>query len=311
MKTLYKFIGLFIISSFLIFTACEDTDQTYTGDPFIYFSDDAITIPESSSDIVSLSVLLADAPAKSNITVSIDVQLTAAGVTQQLVEGVDFEVLEPADLSTVTIPAGENSADIQIAVFDNIVEDSAKYITLTLASAGDFVLGYPGSEAQKTAVITISDDDCALIPENFTGSPVGSDIVSSNSASLTFAVSSSTATTATYGVTGVFQAQFDSWGETVSSGATMYLLLDNTDPLNPTVSIVPDDTGDAYGGYGHMIETNGGEWGYYFHDTPGKPSTFSTCNKTVTYYYSIDLYENGSLYGYDYWTTYYFNVTFE
>ena len=314
MKTLYKFIGLFIISSFLIFTACEDTDQTYTGDPFVFFNSEAITVVESSTDIVSVSVELADAPAAANIPVTIDVQLTTQGVTQQLVEGVDFEVLEPADLSSITIPAGENSADIQIAVFDNIVEDSAKFITLTLASAGNYVLGYPGSEQGKSCVITISDDDCAFLAENWEGQPTGietylnwptfeakaiweiAEVISSDKVK--------------YHVTGLMDGIFNEWGETITNGGDYYITLDYTDPLNPDVILEAyHPSPEGYDDYGYYATTED-TWSYYIIPDPNNACTFSTCDRTLTIYYWVDISTDGGPLDHDYRSCKYI-VTYE
>jgi len=305
MKTLYKFLGLLAIGSFLIFSACEELDQSYSGDPFVHFSQESIVVVESSTDTISFEVYLADAPAAAALNLSVDVSLTAQGVTQSCVEGVDFDFIEPTDASSLTIPAGSNSTELKMVVYDNLAEDSAKYVTLTLASGGDFVMGYPGSELKKSIQIEIQDDDCAFKPENFTGAPVGTDAFGWPS-EVVFAEDASwpgaTASMARFAVTGFLGGQFGSWGESVTNAGVVYLVLDFTDPLAPDVS--------CDGTPGYYIETEGGDWGYYLYDNDSQVSTFSTCGGTLTWYYYIDLYQDGSIYGAQYWSTY-LDVKFE
>ncbi|HAF29990.1 MAG TPA: hypothetical protein DCG75_13195 [Bacteroidales bacterium] len=314
MKTLHKILGLFVISSFLIFTACEKVDNTYTGNGFIFFGEESITVAESSSDIITLNVLLADASTVTDLNVTIDVSLTAQGVTQELVEGVDFEVLQPADLSSITIPAGSNSAEIQIAVFDNIVEDSAKYITLTLASAGDYTMGYPGSGIKKTAVITISDDDCAMIANNWIGVPAGIETYSNwptFAAAAQWAVEEEiTPNKVKYVVKGLMNGIFNDWEETITYGGELFITLDNTDPLDPQVILeakYPSPEGfDDYGFYANTEDT----WSYYIIQDPANPSTFSTCNKTLTIHYLVDISTDGGPLDHEFRTCLY-DVVFE
>lgn len=298
MKKIHKILGLFTLSTIILFSACEEVDNSYTGNGFVHFSDAAITVAESSTDIVTLNVLLADAPAATDIAISIDVSLTTLGVTQELVEGVDFEVLAPADLSSITIPAGENSAEIQIAVFDNTVEDSTKYITLTLAAAGDYIIGYPGSEIKKTAIITIADDDCAFLPDNWTGVPVGIETFEDGDGEFTASASwtldntyvDATDTRKRFLVQGLMSGIFSNWGETVTNGGTHYVILDFADPLNPTIeleSVLGDP--DGVGRNDFYAHTDGGAWGYYIELNPNKTSTFSTCNRSLSLHYLVDV----------------------
>ncbi len=297
MKTLYKILGLFVISSFLIFTACEDVDQSYTGNGFVHTSDDAITIVESSMDTVVISVLLADAPAASAINVALEMDLTAQGVTQECVEGVDFEIIEPADITSITIPAGSNSAEIKIVVFDNLVEDSAKYITLTLTGAGDLTMGYPGSEIKKTAVITIADDDCAFLANNWVGVPVGIETYS-NWPVFTAAAQWSVAEVISdvkvkYEVKGFMNGIFTYWAETVTYGGEYYVTLDFTDPLNPVVELEGKYTDPEGFGETTFYATTDDTWSYYILQDPLNPSSFSTCDKTLTINYLVDISTDG------------------
>ncbi|MEO0949298.1 MAG: Calx-beta domain-containing protein, partial [Cyanobacteria bacterium J06641_5] len=83
----------------------------------------------------------------------------AYSVTGTAIAGVDYTTLP----GTVTIPAGELSATIEVAVLDDQLEEAEESVTVTIdaitAGDGDVVLG-----ASNAATVAITDDDTVQNP---------------------------------------------------------------------------------------------------------------------------------------------------
>ncbi|HAN19307.1 MAG: hypothetical protein A2X13_01400 [Bacteroidetes bacterium GWC2_33_15] len=313
MRTIFKILGLFFISSVLLFTSCDEKyDYSYTGDEFIQFKTATSNISESSVDTLTIPVLLAGSLPKSDVTLTLTVTTTVKeGFT--FVQGTDFDLIG-LDGTNLVIKANTAQSDIQLVVYDNFDEDSTRTVTFTLTdSDGDYVMGLPGSENKKSYVVSVIDDDCAFVPQNFAGTPSGLDVTNFPSQAvfvLDEAWADMSEAKARYKVTKIAQGIFDQWGETVTSGADgTYLIFDNTNPLSPTISMDLTMSSDPDG---NMIETNGGDWGYFMYDNTSAINYFATCTGYMEYWYKVDLWQDGALYpggeGYYSWGL---RVTFE
>ena len=62
--------------------------------------------------------------------------------------------------NSLVIPAGKASAEITLTSVDNAVLDGYKEVAITLLSAGDLKIGYPGpTQANKSIIVTLFDDE--------------------------------------------------------------------------------------------------------------------------------------------------------
>jgi hypothetical protein len=155
--------------------ACQDdsgletgNNITYQGKPFVIFQTDASTTSEDEAAPVTIAVLRGarDATAALTVDYTVSSRLTSTGASADN----QFTI---TDKGKVTIPAGAHQADIALTPVDNTVRDGDKEILITLTSVSDAAVnvGYPGpAAASKTHAVTIQDDDCPLVLEDFVGS---------------------------------------------------------------------------------------------------------------------------------------------
>lgn len=293
MKNILKILAVLLFSA-ILFNSCEkdEPDLTFGGPYFIAFEDASLSQSESNASVIEIIVILS-APAQNS---AVTVTFAKSSPDTTAVEGTDFEVLNATE--TLTFAPGVYTDTVFVTITDNYIEDGAKTIEIELLSSNvaDFELGLPGeADANKAFTISVVDDDCAFTPENFSGTPAGTDF-GGNPAAVQFTVDATwpeaSASKQRYAVTGLMTGQFGVWGETTTAGGTFYLILDYTNPLAPVVTIdLP------VGETGHYVETDDGDWGYLIYDREGQTNTFSTCAGTLIWYYWIDLYQNGSIYG--------------
>jgi len=315
MRTIFKIIGLFIISSVLLLTSCDEKyDYSYTGDEFIQFNTASTIITESSTDTLVIPVLIAGKLPTSDITVTLTIEAVAAKTGYTCVQGVDFDVFG-IDGTTLTIGANTAGSSFKVVVYDNTVSDSSKTVTFTLTdSNGDYVMGLPGSESKKAFVVNINDDDCPFVAENWVGTPSGIETYS-NWPTFTAAAEWSIAEVISpvqvkYLVTGLMNGIFADWEETITNGGEFYITLDYTDPLTPTVVLEAKfPSPEGFDDYGYFATTED-TWSYYIIQDPLYPSTFSTCNKSITIHYLVDISTDGGALDHNFRTCLY-QVTFE
>lgn len=152
-------ISLFIIA-LAIALGCDEKNVTLDSGLYnVSFVGNSSSRGEANEEAVSFPIKLM-APAQSqDVTVEILVSGTA-------VEGEDFELLTP----TVTIPAGEFFADVEVDLFDDFDEDGSKTIILEIGSvSGGLKSGLTDGSVGKKNTITIADNDCALDLSEFVG----------------------------------------------------------------------------------------------------------------------------------------------
>ena len=152
---------LYFFSALLLFTSCEDPVKPNLGleEQWLQFGQDEYTIAENSPEPLVVTVFYAADTNPNDITVEYTVTS----------ENSDRYDLTPTT-GTVTIPAGEFSADILIDPVDNFTADGDGELVLELSSHPDFPIGLVGGETSgRVATVTIIDDDCPVDIESFVG----------------------------------------------------------------------------------------------------------------------------------------------
>ncbi len=155
-KLFFKFSLLLVCAAFW---SCEEDKVTYSGSDFVMFQDaatSAISVAENDGTIL-LPVLLTN-PMSEDVTVSFTVTDGTA------VLGTDFSIVGGGN--SVTIPAGQTSANIAISLVDD--DDFNELRTFTIALTGASVSSLSVGIADlgsKSKTVSIANDDC---PTKFT-----------------------------------------------------------------------------------------------------------------------------------------------
>lgn len=150
--------------------SCEEDLLVYDTDTgFLQLSATTGTITEDTMDPIVTTVLVGSGTNENGVTVNFTVNSADAS---------RFEIT-PAS-GSITIPAGEFSADISLQVIDNVTADGDLDVTIELNSSSSLPLGI-GAEGNfsTSRTITIVDNDCPVdinafvgtfsVFENFTG----------------------------------------------------------------------------------------------------------------------------------------------
>jgi len=294
MKKLNSCLILCVIGSLLMLTSCNKDKPVliYDGSDFIAFQDTLFGTEENTAEYVKLVVMRASSVSDAIVTVD----LTISSPDNTAVAGEDYEILSPSN-GKITFGVGDFFDTIVVHVIDNVLEDGAKTIGFELSGeVQGYVLGMPGpDQKQKYCELVISDNDCAYLTRDFSGTISGIDNLSymGDAPSVAeFTLVDSSATIYTFEVTGIMQPSFTTWGEIVdvggdSNGDVAILYYDFTDPFNPTIYFEEQN----------LATTNGGAWIYDLSNDPLMPSKFSSCNRTVELYYLINVSEPGQDYG--------------
>lgn len=96
---------------------------------------------------------------------SSDVEVTYEVEVDGAIEGVDFEVDAP---NPIVIPAGEYSVKVPVNVTDNTTFDGEDPRTFTITITEVSASGV-GINGVTSATITIADDDCLLVTDDYLG----------------------------------------------------------------------------------------------------------------------------------------------
>lgn len=298
MKSIIKILTLMFITGSLVFIGCqEDEDLSYQGDEFIQFENASAEYAEPYSDTIRIPVLLAGQVPTSAVNVSVAFEKIAEDSTETVEEGVDYDVINEmnGDNITVTIPANSTKGYIEVVLYDDVDSDGNKILEFTLNSASGYVMGLPGSEIKNAYTLTILDDDCPFVAENFVGKPEGTDQTGGalGNAQVEFTLKEKiNDNVATYYVSGLMMPLLDyfneNYGEEIVNAYPAIFTLDNSDPLNPTITM---DTERADGMI-YYTDDGGSTWQYYLVQNPDAVSKFSTCNRSIEAYYHINGAEN-------------------
>lgn len=149
-KYIYK-IGLLAVIAAGFFTSCDEDTVTYSGENFATLATPSFTtlrIPENGG-VFKIAVSIAFAVSH-DVTINYEVTSDAAQ------EGVDYTTG-----TSVVIPAGQVTTDIEIDVVDNDVLDDSKAIELKLTSISDngisLGIANEGSTVKRGLIV---NDDC-------------------------------------------------------------------------------------------------------------------------------------------------------
>lgn len=133
--------------------SCEEDTVTYGGKNFVSF-DNVASVRYPFFEHKGISEI----PVNMAFPVSNDVTVSFTLTSPVAIEGVHYIVLTPG---SITIKAGETSANIRIQVIDNDIMDDSKALDLTLTgvSGGDITLGLAdqGSDYKRFLIV---NDDC-------------------------------------------------------------------------------------------------------------------------------------------------------
>lgn len=149
-KAFFRIFSLIFLTS-IIFTSCEDVEpEIYTGDNFVFFTQNLqnVSISENvgeGSIEFSLSSRL-----QNDVTVNFQV------IDSTAVQGVDFELVS----NSVTIPAGEFSANLIILPVDNDIFNASKAFQLSIqgVSIDGVNIGNANVNTFQKNVIIVNDD---------------------------------------------------------------------------------------------------------------------------------------------------------
>lgn len=157
MKNIFKSAFLCLVGA-LFLTSCEEDTVTFNGNSFVSLSDVAFTTRSVTEGAGTVTF-----PVTLSKTYKEDVVVTFQVTGNNVTEGTDYTILTP----TVTIPAGEYTADFSIAlVDDDILNTVIRTLDITMASTNvaGLDLGIE-NEGSYHKVLTIVNDDC---PSKFT-----------------------------------------------------------------------------------------------------------------------------------------------
>lgn len=150
-KYIYKF-GLLTIASAVFLISCDEDVVDFNGQNFVTLNSPASTTISISEDVGTAVIPVTMAFARPNDVV---VNYTLTSTVAQ--PGQDFTVAGPS----ITIPAGQLSANIEIAINDNDILDDSKNITLDLTSISDASVSLGTSDVGSYRKIgLIVNDDC-------------------------------------------------------------------------------------------------------------------------------------------------------
>lgn len=309
MNNYFKLITLFFISA-LFLNSCQDNEKfiDIPSNGYVYFvgnSAKQVTKRVSESEATPTPITLNYSIAGEQ-TQSFSVPFTLSGAPES-----DYVITD--NVSAFVFEPGQTSSTIYIKPVNNQDTDGSRTLTITLGTPTNGAnAGYLGPDNFNSVLnYEILDDDCNLDPASFVGTPSGTDSYGARSypSQVQFTLDSTTqvdgvVTKAVYSVTGLIAGQLAAWSEPIVQGGTFKLELDNSDPSNPSVKIY-ELSSDPYGlgRTDFYAETQGSSslWGYFLHDNTSGVNTFSTCNKTLTFTYWVDVRKvsDGTMYNED------------
>ncbi len=161
MKTI-KLISKIFLLTLLVYSCSEEDPEfgnfDFSSDNFVSFETNAASINELVLEPLTLTATHAVSRGSAS-PVSIPFTITS----DNAVEGVDYMIID--NKTSFDFTSSDFSDSIQIMPIDNLVADGDKTLTITLSS-NSVTTGFPGPDSNnKSAVITIVDNDCAYTLE--------------------------------------------------------------------------------------------------------------------------------------------------
>ena len=316
MKTFVNILFIFFFAGAVLFTSCERDDKIYEGDEFVHFETEQLMQKESNPDTITVPVYLAGELPNQDVNVSYTVE-TSADDSTATVDSTDYKIVEPTG-GSITFEAGTAVEHFKMLVYDNLETDKNKYVTVTLDGANNYVMGLPGSGVKKSFTLTIADDDCPFVAENFVGKPEGTDLLGSGvdgNSQMNFTLNDEISdNVAEYHVSGMMMPLLDyyneNYDEEIDDSYPVSVTLDNSDPTNPTVTIKATRADQLI----YNTHDPSSTWQYYMFEstTAAYGNSFSTCNRSIDAYYVIETTQNGAAPtgNSDNFSLFRFNITF-
>ncbi len=153
---------LFIVAcGSILLTGCGDAEEVIfeTPEGFLQMVSSSGSVQENSTSEIISTVVFGGPTTTSDITVNYTV--TSSDPSRYTVS--------PAS-GTLTIPAGEFTADIAIQPIDNFDEDGNAPVTITLLPSSSRPVGVGGEgNVSVSKVVTIIDNDCPIDIDSFVG----------------------------------------------------------------------------------------------------------------------------------------------
>ena len=301
MKIIYKFLSLIVLAG--MFTSCEEQNNVYEGKSFASYEKTDYSATEGSGAIVDIPVYLNVADGKHDSQVAIDFTITSDNAE----EGVNYSIID--DKKQFVFESGQYKDVIKVKVIDNTDEDGDKVMDIELSGSSNasLSLGTPGpTPTFNVATFIITDDDCALKLDEFTGTPGGVEWwgwspnsqsgVSPYPNSMSFKLIDTDENidnklghywVENFAGTGMV----GEWGEVTTTSYPIEMILDYTDPNAPAVSFITNPAAEIRhydGSHGPqdvqvLNITDGGAYAYGLIFTAGnaEKTHFSTCNNTL------------------------------
>ncbi len=150
-----------LIFGSLLFISCGNTELVFFDTPegFIQFKSDRGSVAENNSDGIVNTVIFGHDSNDTDITVNYTV--TSSDPSRYTVS--------PSS-GTITIPAGQFTADIILQPVDNFDEDGNVSVTIELTSNSSKPIGIGGEGLHSISrTVTIVDNDCPIAIDDWVG----------------------------------------------------------------------------------------------------------------------------------------------
>lgn len=231
----YTKLVYILFAVLMVFSACESDDEidtpSYAGSTWLQFQNEAISTNEATP--INIPVLLASAENTSGVTVNFTVTSDTPdrfNITQN---------------GSVTIPAGEFSANIELIPVDDSMVNGDALVTLTISNT-DISAGLGGQGVRFNSInITVIDNDCIPMPvANYTASVRA---FNDDAPSYTAMLTPVAGTTNQYAIDSAWGPNFVGWatGDPSFDGAFIYpaIIEINTDLTINVIGTVGYGTG--------------------------------------------------------------------
>lgn len=153
---IYRLFTILIIS--VIALSCEkDMISFRKTDSFVAFQSDGGSIGEENTAEFPITVMMA---AYKGDAVTVNFEFSTAGLENPAVEGIDFELVNPA--KTLTFDSGTGTAEFRVRAIDNDERDLDRSVKIVLSgnSAG-YAIGMAAGKGSEY-VLTIIDNEHPL-----------------------------------------------------------------------------------------------------------------------------------------------------
>jgi len=156
-------IKILFLSFVFVFTSCEEEENVSlaVGEGFIQFAKTSANLPEESSSPTTVTVVYGGSAEQNTNGITVDFEVTSSDNSRYTVS--------PSG-GSVTIPAGQVSADITITPVDNFDVDGNVDVTVKLSTSSSKPIGLGGENVRfNEFVVTLIDNDCPININAFVG----------------------------------------------------------------------------------------------------------------------------------------------